>query len=104
MDTKKGAGVHAEEEALLKLKTNTKRVKTQINVVVIRVSMTNRLQPSKPCESCIKKMRALSNKKGYKIREIWYSDKDNKLTKTTLEILEKEENKHITKYYRNVYG
>ena len=50
MDTKKGAGVHAEEEALLKLKTNTKRVKMSINVVVIRVSTTNRLQPSKPCE------------------------------------------------------
>lgn len=104
MDAKKGAGVHAEEEALLKLKTNTKRVKTAINVVVIRVSTTNRLQPSKPCANCIKKMRELSDKKGYKIRKILYSDKDNNLVKTTLETLEKEENKHITKYYRNVYG
>ncbi len=104
MDTKKGAGVHAEEQALLKLKTNTKRVKMAINVVVIRVSTTNRLQPSKPCASCIQKMRKLSDKKGYRIRDIWYSDRENKLVKTTLEILENEENKHITKYYRNVYG
>lgn len=104
MDMKKGAGVHAEEQALLKLKTNPKRVKTQINVVVIRVSTTNKLQPSKPCASCISKMRSLSDKKGYKIRKILYSDVDNKLVQTSLETLEKEENKHITKYYRNVYG
>jgi 5S rRNA maturation endonuclease (ribonuclease M5) len=49
-------------------------------------------------------MRSLSDKKGYKIRKILYSDVDNKIVQTSLETLEKEENKHITKYYRNVYG
>ena len=78
---------------------NRKKLET-INLLVIRLSRTNKLQSSKPCSNCIKIMNIIPEKKGYKIQNIYYSDSEGNIIKTTLNNLEKDE-KHYSRYYRN---
>jgi cytidine deaminase len=92
-------GIHAEHDALLKLIPNKKRKLKNINLLVIRVSGKNKLQSSKPCNNCIQTMRRLSIKKGYKIQNVYYSDNNENIVKTTLYALDNEE-KHYSRYYR----
>lgn len=99
---KKDAGIHAEEDALLKLRKNNNNKLESIHLLVIRISTNNKLQSSKPCSACLKVMNILPIKKGYKIKNIYYSDGKNNIVKTKLSSLEKEE-KHYTKYYRSTY-
>jgi cytidine deaminase len=94
-------GVHAEHNALLKLKPskNKKRLES-INLLVVRFSKTNKLQSSKPCNNCIKIMESIPEKKGYKIQTIYYSNSDGNIVKTNLANL-KNEDQHYSRYYRN---
>ena len=70
-----------------------------INILVIRVSPKNKIQSSKPCINCLKIMNTLPEKKGYKIENVYYSNEEGNILKTTLKSLENEE-KHYSKYYR----
>jgi len=99
-DNGKNPGIHAETDALTKLKPLRcdKKLKF-INILVIRLSKKNNLQSSKPCINCINTMRILPPKKGYSIQYIYYSDNEGNIVKTTLENLEKEE-KHYSRFYR----
>ena len=93
-------GIHAEYDAirkLPKLKRN-KRLKL-INILVIRLSVKNRLQLSKPCANCIQMMKLFPEKLGYKIKHIYYSDNNGHIVKSDLKTLDNEE-KHITRFYR----
>ena len=92
-------GIHAEHDALLKLIPNKKRRLQNINLLVIRLSGKNKLQSSKPCNNCIQTMRKLSIKKGYKIQNVYYSDNNENIIRTTLYALENEE-MHYSRYYR----
>ena len=94
-------GIHAEYDAINKLVTLRKRKKLEsVNLLVIRLSGKNKLQSSKPCSNCIDAMKILPEKKGYKIQNIYYSDSDGNIVKTTLSNLDNEE-KHFSKYYKN---
>jgi cytidine deaminase len=95
------AGIHAEHDALLKIIPNRKRRLKNVNLLVIRVSGRNKLQSSKPCNNCIETMKRLSIKKGYKIQNVYYSDNNENIVKTTLYDLENDE-KHYSKYYRKI--
>ena len=93
-------GIHAEHNALTKLKPlKIKKNLEPISILVIRVSKTNKIQSSKPCNNCIKKMESIPDKKGYKIQNIYYSDNDGNIVKTTLNKLKNEE-QHYSKFYR----
>lgn len=93
-------GIHAEHDAINKLKPLKKKKHLQIiNLLVIRLSKNNRLQNSKPCANCINKLKILPEKKGYKIKHIYYSDDNEKIVKTNLRTLENEE-LHYSRYYR----
>jgi cytidine deaminase len=92
-------GIHAEHDALLKLIPNKKRKLKNINLLVIRVSGKNKLQSSKPCNNCIQMMKKLSIKKRYKIQNVYYSDNNENIIKTTLYALDNEE-KHYSRYYK----
>jgi cytidine deaminase len=94
-------GVHAEHNALLKLKSsqNKKRL-DPVNLLVVRFSKTNKLQSSKPCNNCIKIMESIPEKKGYKIQNIYYSNSDGNIVKTNLVNLKNDE-QHYSRYYRN---
>ncbi len=93
-------GIHAEHDALNKLQPlRYKRKLEPINILVIRLSMKNNLQSSKPCSNCIETMKKLPQKKGYKIQNIYYSDSEGNIIKTSLTTLDNEE-KHYSRFYR----
>ena len=94
------SGIHAEYDAIKKLipLKNKKRL-TYINILVIRLSGKNKLQSSKPCVNCINMMKTLPIKLGYKINNIYYSDNDENIVKTSLYDLDNDE-KHYSKFYR----
>jgi hypothetical protein len=94
--------VHAEHDALLRLPTlkNKKKLES-INLLVIRVSVKNKLQGSKPCNDCIQKMRYIPESKGYKLKYIYYSNNAGQIVETNLANLENEP-QHYTRYYKNM--
>lgn len=96
-------GIHAEHDAINKLKPLTRKKHLQnINLLVIRLSKNNKLQNSKPCANCINKIKILPEKKGYKIKNIYYSDDDGKIVKSNLKTLENDE-LHYSRYYRRQF-
>ena len=96
-------GIHAEHDAINKLKPlyNNKRLES-INLLVIRFSKNNKLQSSKPCANCIKTMKSLPEKKGYKIKHIYYSNEYGLILKSNLRNLEKQE-QHYSRFNRCSY-
>ena len=94
-------GIHAEADALDKLKTNENKKKPiAVNMLVIRMSKTNVLQSSKPCANCIEKLKYIPDKKGYYLQDIYYSSSDQ-IIHTKLHILDIDEKKHYSRYARN---
>ena len=97
-------GIHAEHNALLKLMPlKYKRHLCNIDLLVIRISKQNKLQCSKPCNNCIQLMKKIPEKKGYKIQNVYYSDGNGNIVKTNLNKLERQE-KHYSRFYRNIYN
>jgi hypothetical protein len=93
-------GIHAEHDAINKLKPLEKKKNLKpVNLLVIRFSKKNKLQNSKPCANCIQTMKKLPEKKGYKIRDIYYSNDNEDIIKSNFKILEKEE-LHYSRYYK----
>ena len=93
-------GIHAEHAAINKLKPSYRKKRLQtINLLVIRISKNNKLQNSKPCTNCIQNMKILPEKKGYKIKNVYYSNNDGDIIKSNFQILEKEE-QHLSRFYR----
>lgn len=48
-------------------------------------------------------MKIIPEKKGYKLQNIYYSDGEGNLVKTTLDILQKEE-QHYSRFYRRNFN
>lgn len=95
--------IHAEYDALTKLPSLNNKNKKKLSVIhlmVVRMSKTKKIQTSKPCANCIRSMREMSTRRGYKIKHVYYSEKDG-IIKTNLANLEKEEYKHVSKFYRS---
>jgi hypothetical protein len=97
----KNPGIHAEQDAMMKLPSLSNKKRPEIvDLLVVRLSKTNRIQNSKPCNNCIKLMNIIPEQKGYKIRYIYYSNQEGGLTRTSLNNLMNEE-QHYSKYYRH---
>ena len=96
----KKPGIHAEYDAINKLK-NLKQKKhlKSINLLVIRLSKNGKMQNSKPCENCIKTIKFLPEKKGYKIKKIYYSNYNGEIIKSDIKTLENEE-LHYSSFFR----
>lgn len=99
-------GIHAEHDAINSLKPLHRKNHLQnVNILVIRISKYNKLQNSKPCANCIETMKILPEKKGYRIRNIYYSNENGDIIKSNLKNLESEE-LHYSKFFRkhkNIY-
>ena len=77
--------IHAEHDSINKLPYyRRQRSFCSINILVIRLTKTNKLGMSRPCQNCIKNMNILPRKKGYIIKDVYYSDSEGKVVKTTL--------------------
>jgi cytidine deaminase len=70
-------------------------------LLVIRFLKTYTLANSKPCLNCIQNMNDLPKKRGYKIEDIYYSENDETIIKTSINKLLNESSHHISSYYRN---
>ncbi len=93
-------GIHAEYDAIRKLLPLRRKKKLMnINILVIRISGKNKLQSSKPCAICIDTMKKFPPKLGYNIQNVFYSNDNGDIVKTTLTQLDKEE-KHYSRFYR----
>lgn len=93
-------GVHAEQDALNKLPSVKYKKKLEtISMLVLRLSSKNKLQSSKPCANCIESMKIYPIKKGYRIHNIYHSDGEGNIIKTTLHDLDND-TKHYSRYYR----
>lgn len=69
--------VHAEANAIEKLYVDFSRSKKRmkiIDILVIRTSKTGCIGNSKPCFDCVKYMYYTPPKKGYEIRDVYYSN------------------------------
>lgn len=93
--------IHAEHDALLRLKENKKNTK-KINLLVIRYNTHNELSNSKPCAFCLEHMLIIAKNKGYTIYKVYYSIPNN-IISIKFKELYYEENKHIPKRYRTLY-
>jgi tRNA(Arg) A34 adenosine deaminase TadA len=103
MGTDDKAGVHAEADALYKLKSNpNKKNPIPINILVIRVTKTNVLQTSKPCALCIEKLKRIPPLKGYRLDNIYYSQEPDKIVQTKMHILDSEEMSIEVRYKRRL--
>jgi cytidine deaminase len=90
--------IHAEHDALMRLKENKKKQK-KINIVVIRYNSFFELCNSKPCSFCLNHMNNIATYKGYIINKVYYSINNNiKCIKFNELFYDKE--KHIPKRYR----
>lgn len=95
-------GVHAEHDAINRLKPLARNKRLRIvHLLVIRLSKNNKIQMSKPCANCIHLIKTLPVKKGYKIKNIYYSDSNENIVKTNINKLEKEE-LHYTRFFRKL--
>jgi hypothetical protein len=65
--------IHAEHDALLRLKKNYSGKLKKINLLVIRYTNTYQLTTSKPCIFCLEKMKILALQKGYIVHKVFYS-------------------------------
>jgi cytidine deaminase len=74
--------IHAEHDAIIKLPYTKKQI--SINLLVVRFTKNGKLCMSRPCNQCIQNMYKLAPKKGYIIKNIYYSTEDEKIQKTTL--------------------
>jgi hypothetical protein len=96
-------GIHAEHDAILKLKPiKYKKHLINVNILVIRISKRNKLQISKPCINCIQKMKSIPETKGYRIKNVYYSNDNGMIVKSNLYKLENEE-LHYSRCFRRNY-
>lgn len=95
--------IHSEIDAIKKLKRfrhRGKRLKS-LDMIVIRINNSGtKLGASKLCEKCIIGASTMPQKYGYKINNVYYSNSDGTLTKTTLSQLIHSNDYHISRYYR----
>jgi hypothetical protein len=72
----KDCTTHAEVDAINRLKPlrNIKKSKLcKVDLMVIRVNQSGNLANSMPCHNCADYMKTVAVKKGYKIKNIYYS-------------------------------
>jgi cytidine deaminase len=93
-------GIHAEHDAINRLKPLRRNKHLQnVNILVVRLSKNNKLKNSKPCANCIENMNVLPEKKGYRIRNIYYSNENGEIVKSSLQKLKREE-LHYSRFFR----
>ena len=74
--------IHAEHDLINNLPFTKKKIR--IKVFVGRFLKSGKLCMSKPCKHCINKMITLYVKKGYIVTDVYYSDENSLLVKTTV--------------------
>jgi cytidine deaminase len=98
----KSPSIHAEHNALINISKKCLKPHKSICLIVLRFSKAKKLGSSKPCYHCLEKLSHEMDKKNLNIKYIYYSDRDGKVLRTTLDKLKNEE-MHYSGYYRNKF-
>lgn len=91
--------LHAEEQSILKLKRNNDGIK-KVDILVIRTTKNGSLNMSKPCKHCIQMMKNVATDKGYSVKNVYYTESNDVVVKTSLNKLLNDKDIHISKHYR----
>ena len=73
--------LHAEVDAMTKLKPNRKGKLKKINLFVFRINNFGDFRNSKCCDNCIKSIFKISQKKNYKVNNIYFTESENNIVK-----------------------
>lgn len=97
-------GIHAEIDAIRKLQPlKIKKRLEPVNLLVVRILRNNQLKNSKPCFNCTKKMDQFSQQKGYKIKNVYYSNDLGNIIKTSpnklLDEIKRDSNIYYSRFY-----
>jgi hypothetical protein len=95
--------IHAEYDAISRLPPLDRRNTRNLyicNIFVTRLSKSNKWGTSKPCHQCIHNLMFLPQHKGYRIKNVYYTDRDENIIKERLHHLIHQKNPHYTRYYR----
>ncbi|ARF08633.1 hypothetical protein Catovirus_1_683 [Catovirus CTV1] len=71
------SSIHAEIDALYKLKSKKNSKNNKYELMVVRISKTGKLGESRPCYHCLEKLE----NSGIKIHNVYYSTKNNIILK-----------------------
>lgn len=98
--TQKSRSIHAEEDALNKLRYRSRSLKI-VNICVIRTTLSGKLANSKPCIHCLQRLDELAPRKGYRINWIYYSKADGTMDRCKLKTLLDAKDLHVSGFYRS---
>lgn len=95
--------LHAEIHAFQKLAV--RRRWKEINLLVIRTSLTQRLGNSRPCHHCIKYLAELAHRRKYRIHHVYFTTSEGDLRKERfVDMIQTLSEAHISSYYRQRYS
>jgi len=92
--------VHAENDAIHRLKPRKHKKKKKINMLIIRTTKLGKLGSSQPCYHCTLQLMDLIPSLGYKLNYIIYTNKDETMTKIKFNKFIQSEEFHISGFYR----
>jgi len=94
-------GLHAEMDAIRKLPPlQFQRKKKVIDLIIIRVGKNGNLKNSVPCAMCIRHMNRLNGSTSYKIRNVYYSNKNGNITMTKFSTLSNSPEQYVSQRFR----
>ena len=102
-----GCSIHAEEDVIRKMERKysdkaNKKNKKKFNLLVLKVSKKgDKIGMSRLCEKCVLRVYNLSNSSGIQVKNIFYSDENGEIVKTTPAKLYNRKDHHVTGYYKN---
>ncbi len=76
------SSVHAEQNCVNKLPFTRKN--KRINLLIVRFTKHYELSMSKPCQNCVNCMKTTYPKKGYIVKDVYYSTSNGEIVKTNL--------------------
>lgn len=92
--------IHAEIDLISRLPYNRHKLRI-INILVVRFDEKNNIfKMSKPCENCIANIKRKAIIKGYIIGDIYYSNIDGTLCRSSYVQLENDTQKYVSSYFR----
>lgn len=96
--------VHAEANAIENLPNNLhKKTLKKINILVIRTSNNCKIGISKPCRKCVLDLSVMPQRKGYIVKDIYYSKNDGLIEQIKLKQLINDDNNYVSRYYRQFH-
>ena len=96
--------VHAEYDAISKLQPLDRKGKKNLyrcNIFITRFSKGSKVGNSKPCYQCVLNIYNLPEQKGYQIKNVFYTDEEEKIIKKTINELLEQENPYYSRFQRN---